>query len=922
MRPLKLTMEAFLSYAQKTEIDFEKLGTDGLFLITGDTGAGKTSIFDAICFALYGETSGGQREQGSLRCTYAAPEAIAAVSLLFSFQGKKYSVTRWPSQERKKQRGEGTTIDSEKVELTLPSGEIEARRSEANANIRTLLGIDVSQFRQLVMIAQGDFRKLLMNDSADRKRIFSKLFQTGRYDRLTQKLRERYSALETESGRSTDRILEAFGRIRIDAEDRFMIQTLLESAGIDQSERICERVDRLCAADEVWLAERKQEEAALRAREQELKDSCQRIKEKNDLETDLLRLTEQKEQLREKLQPAIDRMAAAETRWRQREALEAELEAAKQALQAAEQKELLENKLMVNDRELAAVKERVGKQEKRQQELTVIKEQLQQQVTAAQALPAVELGLRHDRESFIQKQQQLQDLLEKHRQLQQKERELEKKQQVCARYIQRKAEADHHLAELQERFWRGQAGILAGQLRENRPCPVCGSCQHPQPTVLPKETPSKERLDEQRRAAEGLTAVVQQAVTECDSLKAVIENEQKLYREQVTALIGEENGQPVKERLNELYQRLKRQEQQLVVRQQELTAGRQEADRAARQLEQAEHELAELGRAVLQSRADETKAGTRRSEYQQQLAAVTALCTGSRSELVALVTELQRQLRTRQEEWQQATEALGLLRGDEKKLLGQEEVLSKKLAGFPQLHPIDEIEEQRNIVQERLQAVLTEAQSVQTRLTLNREALAGIRRAYGESVKLLEEWQAVAGLYKVAAGQVSGRGKLDLETYVQTGYLDRILLRANLRLQRMTAGQYRMLRSGGRDLRSNQFLDIDIEDIQHAAVRPVSSLSGGESFQASLALALGLADEIQAQAGGIQMDAMFIDEGFGSLDEETLRVAIGSLQELAGGHRMVGIISHVEQLKQRLEKQIVVKKNPGGSWIATQGKLC
>ncbi|MDO5100958.1 MAG: SMC family ATPase [Eubacteriales bacterium] len=951
MRPIRLTMEAFLSYAGKVEIDFDQFAAAGLFLITGDTGAGKTSIFDAICFALYGETSGGMRDQTTLRCTYAEATAISRVELEFIFQGKTYRVTRWPAQERKKQRGEGMTRDGQKVELQLPDGSIESRLSEADRQIRDLLGIHVDHFRQLVMIAQGDFRKILMNDSADRKKIFSRLFQTGKYGRLTERLRSLSSELQGKSRETTGLINEAIGGLRPDEEDRFAIRPLIEQGGIDVIEPLCERTDHLIAADRQQLSQWEEESRRLSTQRFRVEQQLLNHEERRHCEQRLAVVKDQLDKLRPELEEAGQRETLAAQQNSEAEGQRGRLEELRAQVRLVSERDELTQDLKRDRQQLSAGEGQLTDWRQRLIQLDEEQKKCRALLADEEALQADQLAWTKLKERFAQRQQQMEALIALNGSLVKRRQELKQKQLSCDDQIK----ALNHLQEgfqaLQEHILRGQAGLLAAGLKAEKPCPVCGSTEHPQPAVPDPQMPTQQQLEAMQDELEIKRAQVQRLASDCQSSKQLLEHEEERYRTEAAGLLGEVEAEAArtehqtktenkagdndedkaketdssreedpKAALNSLYRRLQAEEIALQQGAEQLEQRRRLIRQAAKRLEEllAAGEREQTRGQSLQTKQVELK--TRIEEYDKRLTVLNERLqveAVSAVDLMAEAKRLEQQIVDAQKVWKMATEEVGRLRLQLTEAAKEEEILCERLSAWKELPPEDELKQRAGSLRLEWEETDRWKSSLTLRIEINQTAVDRLRQAKQQSEQLLEEWQAVLALYKVASGQVTGMGKLDLETYVQTGYLDRILVRANRRLQQMTGGSYRLRRSQGSGLQGNRFLDIDVEDIQHDALRPVGSLSGGESFQASLAMALGLADEIQAMAGGIQMDAMFIDEGFGSLDQETLRTAIAGLQELADGQRLVGIISHVEQLKQRLENQIVVKKNTSGSWIAS-----
>lgn len=823
MRPLNLTMSAFGPYAGRTTVDFSVLGTSGLYLITGDTGAGKTTIFDAITYALYGEASGESRESSMLRSKYAAPETPTFVELTFLNGGKTYTVRRNPEYTRPKTRGTGTTVQKADAELTMPDGRIITKARDVTAAMTDIVGVDREQFARIAMIAQGEFRKLLLAQTDERKAIFRQIFHTGQYQALQNRLKEEAAALDRQCGELEAGLRQAAGSIRCDAPE-----TLPDALDTDA---LLAALDTLLHADEAALTQAQAEHAETETqREQVLSDLGKA----------------------EALEAARGKLAEAESAWTE---AQAEMKAAQAALDTAtasqpeiqsrrqgitrledalrryEQLDTLRAQAEAERKRLAQKRSDLDAARARTDAAAKALETARGKLSGQPKLAVAAAQAGHAQDAAAQRCTQLAALETQRQQCAELETALTAAQAEYQKAAEAAQAALAHYGAQNRAYLDAQAGILARTLVPGQPCPVCGATEHPCPAAAPEQAPD--------------AAALKRALSDSD-------------RAQKTA--AERSAQAAGLR------------------------GQLDAVRGA---------LAQLCRALTPPLDPDTLAET--------LPALRAAAARDAEALAAQHTAQQ--------------QALSALQALEAGLPAQEEALRRQQADIQERAQELSARAARCAeldaeTERRAQELPHENRAARTAIDTRRQQHAAVRA----------RWQWVHALAATANGAVPGKEKIMLETYIQTAYFDRILGRANTRLLIMSGGQYELRRCArAGDNRSQTGLELEVIDHYNGTARSVKTLSGGETFAASLSLALGLSDEVQATAGGVQLEAMFVDEGFGSLDSEALQQALAALVGVSGGSRIVGIISHVAELKDRIDRQIIVTKDrSGGSRVQVQ----
>ncbi len=915
MRPLKLTMSAFGPYAGSTTVDFEKLGNSGIYLITGDTGAGKTTIFDAITFALFGEASGESREPTMLRSKYAAPETPTEVELVFSNGGKTYTVKRNPEYERPALRGGGTTTQKADAELIHPDGRRVTKSREVTAAVREILGVDRNQFSQIAMIAQGDFMRLLLADTKTRQAIFRDIFRTRYYQVFQDRLKDESGKLGRECDDARKSISQYIKGTICDDEDVLAADlTKAKENALPISDTI-ELLDRLVAQDEETLKRFSDEVAAL-------------SDQLGSVNTELGKAEEAKKAAEELKKAEGDAKTAGEKLLLLAEALEkarGDQETAEKLGEVAAALETLlpeydQRDLLTRQRNTAesSQKRASGENEKAQEELKVLSGTLDKLKTEQKALEHAgeeKERLNGEITRVTQKKDGLSEILTLFSEYDSLAGKLKQAQEAykTAKGISEALWQDYEAKD--RAFLDEQAGVLAQGLEDGKPCPVCGSLEHPHPAAFSGSAPTEEQLKKAKQKAETARENASAASLTAGKCLAAAEAKKEELQKKAAVLFPElelaavrsasEAGlSAVQEQLRALSESVEAEEEK-IRRKAELDTLIPDTESAWKLLDAAIRERAENIASL--------KASI--SELDKQLAAFASKLQFPDKQAAAVeINRLKTEQNKLKEALTKAEKAHQEQSAASAEISGHILQLKKQLEGVEQ-KDIEKLSGHRDELQGSITSLNEKQQQVHIRKAANETALSNIRAKSSELEGLETRLTWVRSLSNTANGNLSGKEKIMLETYVQMAFFDRIISRANTRFMIMSGGQYELKRCRTADNnRSQSGLELDVIDHYNGTERSIRTLSGGESFKASLSLALGLSDEIQASAGGIRMDTMFVDEGFGSLDEDSLQQAMKALTGLAESNRLVGIISHVSELKERIDRQIVVtKERSGGS---------
>ena len=913
MRPIKLTVSAFGPYAGETILEMDKLGENGLYLITGDTGAGKTTIFDAITYALYGEASGENREPAMFRSKYAEATTPTEVELVFSYAGKTYTVKRNPEYERPKSRGEGFTTQKAEAQLIYQDGRVVTKQRDVDNAIRDIMGITRSQFLQIAMIAQGDFLKLLLAPTEERKKIFRQIFKTQLYQDLQDRLKKESGQLYDKCNAARNSIEQYIDGITCDENDVLSIEVEKAKNGILPAKDVMGLIDRLLTQDydkkaaiqkSILDADKALETINANLGKIEAKEKAQTALDeaKNNLDRE--------HEINLTLKAAFDiekgKISEREQLTAEKVKIEAEfphyeaLEALKKQIKNDEDTISKNERQLKKDREQYAIDEA---------EFKILKKEFESLADAGEGKEKLSRQKEKVQEKLT-KQQNLSALFKAFHELGDN---LDTLQSDYKKASESSEEAIADYEAKNRAFLNEQAGIIAETLESGKPCPVCGSFEHPhlapKSNKAPTETQlkkAKENADNARKKAEYLSGKCKEAKGILDAKKAETE---KLAKElwQSVAFEDAENKLPEEQKavsaeIAALDTAISEEEKK-VSRRSELAESLPKTEEA---LKERDKDISNRNTAL---EADKASLNEKKKQHD---ADKKLLRFGSIAEAQKESDKLEKNIDEMKKAYDKAQEAL--LESD-KKIAGYEasiRELSKQLSSECNLDKEAETNKRDKIIEKKT-ADDAVAKELHTRIESNKQVLDNIQTNVENLDKLEKHYTWLRALSNTANGNISGKEKVMLETYIQMTYFDRIIARANTRFMVMSGGQYELKRrKEAENNRSQSGLDLDVIDHYNGTERSVKTLSGGESFKASLSLALGLSDEIQASAGGVKLDTMFVDEGFGSLDEESLDQAMKALLSLVDGNRLVGIISHVADLKNRIDKQIVVTKGKDG----------
>lgn len=917
MRPIKLTVSAFGPYAGKNELDLEKLGKGGLYLITGDTGAGKTTIFDAITFALYGEASGSNRETDMLRSKYAAPDVPTFAELLFEYRGENYLIKRNPEYTRPKTKGEGTTTEKADAELHLPDGKLITGAKNVTKAVAEIMGIDRNQFSQIAMIAQGDFLKLLLASTEDRIKIFQKLFKTQLYSSIQDRLKAESNDLDSRYQKTADGIRQYIDGIEWSEDDDLKYETEKAKNGeMPVSEVLSlvqELIERDEKADELLKEQRERAEKELTEitkkltqadERKKLRDSAEKSREKLAVETEKLSQLEGNLENERKREPEMAEIAQNISQLKARLSDYDELEEKKEQLDDAESK----------------AEETAGKLKKNRETAENLKNDLESLINEGKLLENLgeeRIKAETKAESAKSQSKALEELSDLYSEMEQLKGELKDAQND---YLEKASDAEKKRRDYEEKhraYLDEQAGIIAETLEEGQPCPVCGSVSHPKKAEKSQNAPTKEQLDRDKKTCEKAEKALSEASVKAGNLKISLDEKRKTFEKSFTEQLSsqdferaeetikcaaEKNGELLKQLENTLREIVKKEKRKAEI--QKLTAEKQE------KYQKLDGEIREGENMAAKYEAEKSAL----SSSVEQL--YGKLQFKSKTEAEERIEELENCQKKYTLAIKAAEKAVSDCETEMAKLGAAIEEAENALKNGQDID-IESLESRQGHFKQIKDEADTRLRDVISRLSANRSAAENISAKMEESVEIEAKWRWVKALSDTANGKLAGKEKIMLETYIQMTYFDSIIERANTRLMVMTDGQYELKRRReAANNRSKSGLDLDVIDHYNGSERSVKTLSGGESFKASLSLALGLADEIQSAAGGIKLDTMFVDEGFGSLDEQSLEQAIKALTSLADGERLVGIISHVSELKERIDRQIIVKKDRSGGSFA------
>ena len=924
MKPLKLTMSAFGSYAGKNVIDFTGQ-QQGIFLITGDTGAGKTTIFDAITYALYNQTSGGERNGNMMRSQYAQPETETYVELEFLYRGQTYRVCRNPDYKITKTLKNGKIREQKvphSVELTMPDGTVFPEKKNAtDAKIIEILGLTADQFSQIVMIAQGDFLKLLYTKSDERKMIFSKLFRTDIYWKIQENLRRKSMEMD-ERIQENDRAFEQ-------EKSRIILLPESEELPLDELvERLRER-----------LKDALKEQNLRRANVEELNKKITKYEEINKLFVSLEKIRQNGKELEARQAESKERRQQIENARKADKVLVAEQQNLRQQQEVEQSAQAIAKmtETLANDQEMFETlktqqQEAEAKQKREAADIQKKMLALEQSFPSYEALQNArseeqqakkvweDLG-KISEESFHKKKAGIAALKEQQKRQEQVVEQTKKNWEQTSLSA---SESAKHYEHMYEAFLKEQAGILAENLSAGCPCPVCGSTVHPDPAKLSDHAVTElevEQAKKTRAAAEEKRdlayAAFEAEKTEKQKLAQAVEKEEadfvlaqtiaKQQRKEAEQnyVSLQKTAEQIREKL--VYPSLAEAKKQYAAMQKALAAAEQEIERKRQKVSELAEAMNTLKGQKLAEEENQKTAKKLAAKTEKEYAKLLEK-SGFVSEETYHLAILPERSRSKLEREEKEYESQCLRQQSEQKLL-EKQVSGKTYTDTTELN------EQLKAEKQALKEAEKTYMELHTAYENDRSVLQNCAVYLEKGKKLESEDQVIKSLSKTANGRLSGSAKIDFETYIQRQYFKQIIHEANKRLLTMSNHQFilKLKEEANTGRKTNEGLDLSVYSLVTDSERDVKTLSGGESFLAALAMALGLSDIVERSAGAIHPDMMFIDEGFGSLDAQSRQQAIEVLGELAGDSRMVGIISHVTELKEQIDRKLVVSRTDKGS---------
>lgn len=1017
MKPLLLSMQAFGPFAGAEVIDFSLLGENSLFLINGPTGAGKTTLLDAISYALFGKTTGAERQGEQMRCHHAKATTVTEIDFIFAIGENTYRVQRRPAQQRPKKRGEGMTdevatatlwrlnpgvppsFDSDEASLQLLASR---KVRSVTQHVEQLIGLQADQFRQVVVLPQGKFRELLTADASQREEIFSQLFQTSRYLVIEEKLKEAAREIRLQTNQYRQNLETLFAEADVSSEQQLVEQVaqlehqvdeLLEknkvtSATLQQATQQQQQAEQLqqqfAQRSEMQRQQQQlqQQQAAIESKRQRLAQARQAqaltplVERQAWLLNESQRIAKNIEQAKERSQQLATEQQRIDNAEQQLQPVLKENEQRQQQLQQLErwlpkidsfnqlqqQLEQVRQQLSTLEQQSQQQQDKKSQLQQSNHQLQQQLQQLEQQINQQPQLEILQQQLDHERQRTVQKAELKQSLNRTQQRLVSLEQQLASVQQQVD-------QAAKHSSSLEHRWYQQQALNLATTLQQHEPCPVCGSREHPQPATIKDEV-----LVEHKQLAEARHAyqleVKQQQALEQEIVK--FKGELAFTNQQLNALAETQTETQLQQQqanLDEQQQRQQQQRQQqhqwqqnLQAQTQQITDCEQQIKQLSRQLQEQQINQAKLNERLsalekdipqtfrnvdhvtqtIQTLRDQIKQVQQQqeqlAEQRQQMLQASAATSAKCDDLVSQQSAVSQQLKQLKAELDDQLTVHGFstlaayqeacLSGDDYRLIEQQvnDYQQQKISVDSVLADLNNrLKEAQPPNLEQLQQRYADAQQHDQQAHQawldKRDALNGLNNILKrvknskKQAEILEKRYAVKGtLADVASGQNAQR--LSLHRFVLSVLLDDVLAVASQRLEKMTQGRYQLLRASHvQDARSAGGLTILVADAYTGQQRSTKTLSGGEGFMAALALALGLSDVVQSYAGGIRLDTLFIDEGFGSLDDEALDVAINTLAELRASGRTIGIISHVRELKDRLQDQVNVIRERDGSRI-------
>lgn len=917
MRPIKLTMSAFGPYAGETVIDFDKLGENGIYLISGDTGAGKTTIFDGIVFALYGSASGEKREPSMLRSKYAKPDTPTFVELVFKYADKLYTIRRNPAYMRKKLKGDGFTSQSADCCFTYPDGRVVTKKSEVDEAVNKIVGVSKDQFLQIAMIAQGDFLKLLTASTEDRKTIFRYIFRTERFLKLQDKLKADYSKAKEQVEKAQNSMAQYIDGISCAEENPLFIQVQRAKNNELPILDVIATLEMLIKQDKNSDKELNSEIKIIEKQLANVNSLLGKLEDYKKLSKELCTVGKAIESKTDKFEQAKKLLDSEKERFKETEVLNSESAKIKAELPRYDELEMQNKKIEAIHQKLKSDEKSLADQNALLVGKTETFIKLKAEKLTLEKAGENKEKLTSERNAAEEMMKNLEALKKFLNDYDLMLASLEEKQSIYLEAMNTAQQSLEAYNEMNKSFLNEQAGVLAQQLKEDSPCPVCGSTVHPNIAQKSDSAPTESELKRAKQKSDKAQSDAANASNVCAVIKGKVETAKANIEIQLEKLVGNTNINSSKEKINSL---IKEQLEIIKKLNLKITAEEKKIKRKS-ELEtiipKTESETEKLKNDISSLKTNIASCKASLEEISRQLANLKSnLCFADKCTAEKKILEIESKSESLKKSFENAQNSFSVCEKEIIELKAKKEQLKKQLESAEKIDE-EKVKEKQNSLTVQKQSKGELRTTIIARLSANRLAFDNIIKKKDEINTLEKNLVLVQSLYSTANGRISGKEKIMLETYIQMTFFDRIIARANTRFMIMSDGQYELKRrQTAENKQVSEGLSLDVIDHYNGSQRSVNTLSGGESFKASLSLALGLSDEIQASAGGIRLDTMFVDEGFGSLDDESLNQAMNALKGLTEGNRLVGIISHVNELKERIDRQIIVSKDKlGGSKV-------
>lgn len=928
MRPIELKMSAFGPFAGLTTLRLDALGTDGLYLITGDTGAGKTTIFDAIIYALYGEASGNIRTTDMLRSKYANADTATFVELTFVFKDKTYIVRRNPEYLRPSKRGEGRfTKESAKAQLTMPDKEVITGLVSVNNKIIEIIGLNKNQFSQIAMLPQGEFMRLLLADTKQRIEIFREIFDTEPYlllqDRIKKDANELYRLVSDYKKSMAQYVADVY----CDENSEYN-QALINIKNDSQMsiKEILDIIDKIIAQDKSCDDEYDKAiisiDKGIDQLNSKLTIAIQTERIKDDYKSALTQLNN----LTEEYENVYSIYKAECEKDSERNELSLNIEKSSEKLESYE---LLEKYKKDYGKKLDKINNITKDIHEDTNSFNECIKQIDNCKKEAEILKNTELEIEklNSKISDIIKKKEgveyLKDVFER------KIKAVSQADEAKDRYMSAFAayeEANNRYLKMEKAFFNEQAGIMAAALEEGEPCPVCGSVTHPVPAVAGDDAPTEMQLKKYKIYVEDKSKECSELSSQSGLLSGQAESMNNMFFGSIVnfntqwkeALDNSRDDETIRVDIIQLLADLGKILDEAMLEKKNADENISKYNNLIKMLSDYDKKVEQLKDKINKSKNELAILSTQNENMQKQISQLEKEL-GNKDIMQAkkLINDMKLKKVQLDKAYEAAKKQYDEYTINIKTLKNRISDLQKQISHTDkQKTPDIDIpmyeKQLEDMKKERLK--LREKKNiVDIRIANNEKVYKSIERVNEKSEKSEKHYSWLRTLSDTVNGSLSGKSRIKLETYVQMSFFDRIIMRANTRFMRLTDGQYELKRSDSKDNYKNQTgLELDIIDHYNGTIRSVKSLSGGEAFEASLSMALGMSDEIQSRSGGIQIDTMFIDEGFGSLDDESLSQAVKVLNSLSSSDRLIGIISHVSVLKDRIDKQIVVSKGKTG----------